>query len=159
MTALRTILPPPPLLHPFCKPTGYHPTDRVTEPSAPGGENLRARRFSSEDADARCMCNGSERSLPSPPLLMLLARRPAHGDRVPEERIGDVRDVDHHPEALHLVDDAPADVREPAPVAVVARGAADRARDGPRERQVPGTPLVERTQVLEHLGLVSGQQR
>src|SRR5438874_7265906 len=104
MTALRTILPPPPLLHPFCKPTGYHPTDRVTEPSAAGGENLRARRFSSEDADARCMCEGSERSLPSPPLLMLLARRPAHGDlrAVPEGSAGgdQIGDEESAPSAI-----------------------------------------------------------
>src|SRR5439155_10662563 len=63
MTALRTILPPPPLLHPFCKPTGYHPTDRVTEPSAPGGENLRTRRVSTGERGRRGACvRGRNRS-------------------------------------------------------------------------------------------------
>src|SRR5438093_12884286 len=76
MTALRTILPPPPLLHPFCKPTGYHPTDRVTEPSAPGGENLRTRRVSTGERGRRGACvRGRNRSTPSP-LLLCYPRQP-----------------------------------------------------------------------------------
>src|SRR5437773_11736255 len=69
-------LPPPPLLHPFCKPTGYHPTDRVTEPSAPGGENLRTRRVSTGERGRRGACvRGRNRSTPSP-LLLCYPRQP-----------------------------------------------------------------------------------
>jgi len=70
-----------------------------------------------------------------------------------------VRHVHHHAEPLHLVDDAPADVREPAVAAVVARGAADRARDRPRERQVAGAPRVEDAEVIDELVVGSREQR
>ena len=55
-------------------------------------------------------------------------------DGVPEERIGDVREVDDHPEPMHLVDDRPSDVGEPLAVTVVPRGAADRAEAHVRTR-------------------------
>ena len=84
---------------------------------------------------------------------------PGVSDDVPEERIGDVRDVGHHAETLHLVDDPAADVGQSLAVAVVARGAAERARDGPGEGQVAGSARVERAQVLEHLRLAPRQQR
>ena len=70
-----------------------------------------------------------------------------------------MRDVDHHAETLHLVDDPAADVGQSLAVAVVARGAAERARDGPGEGQVAGSARVERAQVLDHLRLAPRQQR
>ena len=79
-------------------------------------------------------------------------------DGVPEERIGDVREVDDHPEPMHLVDDRPSDVGEPLAVTVVPRGAADRARDGPGEGHVAGPELVEATEMREQLALPPGEQ-
>ena len=70
-------------------------------------------------------------------------RRVRHLDRVPERLVGDVRDVDQHAESIHLANDLPAEVREPAMPPGVA------GRVGPAVAVVPGERHVTDAEIVE----------
>ena len=82
--------------------------------------------------------------------------RGPHG--VEERGVGDVRDVDHHPEAFIAATTRSAERREAAAAPVVAGAAAEAVRVRPGERHVPRAAIVEAAQPREEL-VVAARRR
>ncbi len=76
-------------------------------------------------------------------------RRPAHLDGVVEGLVGDVRDVDHEPQAIQLAHDVLAERREAVVLGLVGRGIGPRVVLEVREREVPHAAPGIITQLLQ----------
>ena len=90
------------------------------------------------------------------------------GNRVPKSLVGDVRDVDHHAEPVHLQHDLLAEISETVMmlhlgIVDVARGVGPFIRVRPRKRHVPNSkPIVVAQQVdivLDRVSAFDSHQR